>query len=282
MDKVKVDGSVCFWSLSDKTDRSLLEIGLRSIGMEDLMPPVRPSPAILRDALQQACGDARTLIRPLGDRRGFAVVEEQRGTNNNGYSERFTVKTKDVANGLGLEFNGDYYKDADKVRLACAEWHGIASSDQVANVLVKAVAMLKGISLRPSGAIYWVPGTAVDTWTKLGAVIEMASSSASKIYRISHDFDDAAVRAVCDAVIHEIETDTERIEEDVLGGELGERALEGRQREAENMRSKVLIYQDLLAVGLGGLTSNLDKLEQTIATATLQASANKTRTLQLV
>lgn len=270
--KIKVDGSVAFWTLTDKTDRVTLETGLKDIGLQSLMPPMRPGPAILRDALQDACGNARTLIRPLGDRRGFAVVDEVRGATTNSYLERFTVKAQDLNGSIGLEFGGNYHNDSAKVRLSCAEWHGIASSDQVANVLVRAVAMFSGISLRPSGAIYWIPGSAVNQWTALGRVIENAGGG-SRVYRISHDFDDEAVKAVRDAVIHEIQSETQRIEDDVMNGDLGKRALESRELEAQAMRAKVQLYQGLLSTGLDALTTHLDALEQSIATASLMASA---------
>lgn len=273
MNSIKVDGSVAFWSLAEKTDRDQLQSGLQTIGLEKLMPPKRPNPAILRDALQQSCGGPRTLIRPLGDRLGFAVVDELRGESSNGYQERFTVKARDLSGRMGTEFNGNYSADYNKVQLACAEWHGIASADQVANVLVKAVSLMNGIALRPSGAIYWIPGAAVQQWTALGKVIETAGIG-SKVYRISHDFDDEAVKAVRDAIIHEVESETKRIESDILSGELGTRALESRDAEAQAMRDKVLVYQSLLSSGLGKLTEQLDALEQSIATATMMAATS--------
>jgi hypothetical protein len=130
-----------------------------------------------------------------------------------------------------------------------------------------------GTRLRPSGAVYWIPGPKLDDWARVGRAVEAAADGgASAVYLLRHRLDAEAVRAVRDAVVAEVQGEAERIRTEVTGGQLGGRALETRQGQAADLRAKVLLYEDLLNVGLAGLHQAVDAADQAAATAALLLS----------
>lgn len=138
---------------------------------------------------------------------------------------------------------------------------------------MKVVESLGGTRLRPTGAVYWVPGHRVADWAEVAAAVEGASEGKpSAVYLLRHRIDPDAVRAVRDAVVAEVQTEATRIRAEVLSGELGGRALETRQRLAHELRDKVLLYEHLLHVGLDDLHAAVDAADQAAASATLLLS----------
>ena len=126
----------------------------------------------------------------------------------------------------------------------------------------------------PSGAIYWLPGHRLDEWARIALAVENAADGAlSAVYVLRHRLDHDAVRAVRDAVVAEVQAEATRIRDDVLAGELGGRALETRQQQAADLRSKVLLYEELLNVGLKGLHRAIDEADQAAATAAILLGA---------
>ena len=94
------------------------------------------------------------------------------------------------------------------------------------------------------------------------------------MYVLRHRLDADAVRAVRDAVVAEVQAEADRICEEVAAGDLGGRALETRKKQAADLRQKVLLYEDLLSVGLAGLHQAVDRADQAAATAALLLGAH--------
>ena len=94
------------------------------------------------------------------------------------------------------------------------------------------------------------------------------------MYLLRHRFDVESVRAVRDAVVAEVRGEVKRIRDEVDSGELGPRALETRQAQARELREKVLLYEDLLNVGLADLHRSVDAADQAAATAALLLGAS--------
>lgn len=122
--------------------------------------------------------------------------------------------------------------------------------------------------------MYWIPGHKLDDWTAVARAVEAAADGRpSAVYLLRHRLDADAVRAVRDAVVAEVSAEAQRIRDEVQTGELGGRALETRKAEAAGLRDKVLLYEDLLAVGLAGLHAAVDAADQATATAALLLGA---------
>jgi hypothetical protein len=262
-----VGGAVAFWALADWTNRARLEAEFGVLGLAGLVPDPRPAPACLRAALDDLFGGPRVLVRPLASRDGFAVVKEDRGLAANRYATDLTARVTGHPPALAFD---PWDGRAVRVEEAYRAQLGRVPAAQVSTALVKAVEALGGIRLRPSGAVYWVPGPRLEEFAAAaGAVERAAESRPSSVYLLRHRLDRDAVRAVRDAVVHEVRAEAERICAEVNTGELGGRALEARHKQAGELRQKVLLYEDLLSVGLQGLHAAVDQADQAAATAAL-------------
>ena len=261
-----VGGAVTFWSLADWSNRPRLQAAFAAIGLDAFVPDPRPAPACLKDALEDVLGGPRVLVRPLAARDGFAVVQEDRGVAANAYAIRLTAAVR----GESDPVFDPWCPEADRVADAYHRQLGRVPAAQLSAALVKVVEALGGIRLRPGGAVYWVPGHRLDEWAAAGHAAESAAAGRpNAVYVLRHRLDADAVRAVRDAVVHEVRAEADRICLEVAGGDLGTRALEARQRQAGELRQKVLLYEDLLSVGLQGLHAAVDQADQAAATASL-------------
>jgi hypothetical protein len=139
----------------------------------------------------------------------------------------------------------------------------------------RVIESMGGTRLRPGGAVYWMPGPRIAEWAEVGQAIEQAGEGRpSAVYILRHRLDRDAVRAVRDAVVQEVQTEADRICSEVTAGELGARALEARKKQASDLRSKVLLYEDLLAIGLQGPHTAVDQADQAAASAALLLAAH--------
>ena len=269
--QLDVGGAVTFWSLADWSDRPRLQAAFARAGLDGFVPDPRPAPACLKDALEDVLGGPRVLVRPLASRDGFAVVREDRGVAANAYS---TLLTASVRDGHDPMFD-PWTPDAGRVADAYRRQLGRVPAGQLSAALVKAVEALGGTRLRPGGAVYWVPGPRLDEWAAAGHAAEQAAEGRpSAVYVLRHRLDADAVRAVRDAVVTEVQGEAARICEEVSTGDLGGRALETRKKQAADLRQKVLLYEDLLSLGLAGLHLAVDRADQAAATAALLLAAH--------
>jgi hypothetical protein len=268
-----VGGAVAFWTLAEWSDRDRLRQEFRALGLESFVPEPRPASSALRDALDEVLGGPRVLVRPLAAKDGFAVVREDRGSDRNSYSTCLVARVTDDAFPHPA-FDPWDHPHVRTVRDAFRTQLGRLPAVQLSAALVRVVDALGGTRLRPSGAVYWIPGPKLDEWARVGRAVEVAADGgASAVYLLRHRLDADAVRAVRDAVVAEVQGEAERIRTEVAAGQLGGRALETRQGQAADLRAKVLLYEDLLNVGLAGLHQAVDAADQAAATAALLLSA---------
>ena len=162
---------------------------------------------------------------------------------------------------------------SNAVRTAYETQLGRVSASQLSFSLVKIVEYLGGTRLRPSGAVYWIPGPKLDEWSQVAQAIEQAAEvRPSAVYVLRHKLDADAVRAVRDALVAEVQDEATRIRDEVLSGELGGRALVTRKNQVCGLRSKVLLYEEILEVGLNGLHKAIDEADQAAVTAAIMLS----------
>jgi hypothetical protein len=271
--QIDIGGAVVFWSLAEWTDRDRLHAGLEPLALGHFVPEPRAATACLKDALEEVLGGPRTLIRPLARRDGFVVVQEQRGEQGNAYCQELLARIVE-GNGAPCPEFSPCDDRAAKVLESYRRQLGLLHATQVSTVLVKLVESLGGTRLRPSGAIYWLPGHRLDDWQKAADVFAQAGRGRpSAVYLLRHKMDADAVRAVRDAVVAEVQAEAMRIHDEIMTGELGGRALEHRQAQAAALRAKVLLYEELLDLGLQGLHQAVDRADQAAAAAVLLASA---------
>jgi hypothetical protein len=270
---LRLGGAVVYWTLSEFTFRDRLADGLGDAGFGDLAPDARPATAALKAALEQTLGGSRVLIRPLQSRDGFAVVEEQRGQTENLYTQRLSARVQGEGAFARLAFSSMDERSL-AVQQAFDLHQGLIAAHQVSECLVGIVERLGGTRLRPSGGFYWLPEAKLDLWQEVAAAVEKAAFGrphACYVLRVAMDAD--AVRAVRDAIVAEVSAEANRIRTEVLSGQLKERALESRRLEAEDLRDKVALYEQLLDTGLAYLREAIDAAEEAASAAALLISA---------
>lgn len=266
-----IGGAVVFWSLAEATDRDKLRTGFARLGLADFVPDDRVPSAVLRDALEDTLGGPRTLVRPLSSRDGFAVVCEDRGTRHNVYATSLVARVGGDPPAVDFDPIDDR---APRVLASYRKHAARVPATQLSAALVKVVDSLGGTRLRPSGAVYWVPGHKLADFADVATAVEAAADGRpSAVYLLRHRLDADAVRAVRDAVVAEVTADATRIRDEVTTGDLGGRALETRKKQAAELRAKVLLYEDVLSVGLAGLHRAVDAADQAAAAAAILLSA---------
>ncbi len=264
-------GLVVFWTLSEFTDRRRLMAAWSQAGFNKFVPEARANVAVLRDALNEVFAGSRFLVRPLSSRTGFAVVREDRGQDENSYAPVLSAK---VFGDQTPIYSGDVGK-ADEVNAAYHRHLGRVTSQQLSASLVKVLYDLGGTRLRPSGSVYWLVSDRGDAWDRVVSGFEQAADGGRSVgYMLRHDMDADAVVAVRDAIVHEVTTEAARLSQDILSGELGDKAVESRKREALLLKRKVSEYEAILGVGLDHLKRTLDRVDQADATAALLLAAD--------
>ena len=274
----QIDGGVLFYSLTPWTSRPLLTDLLTAAGLERYAPSRRDPVACLRDALAVCFGQGRRLVRPLAKGAGYAVIAEERGDHENAYRQLCSAAWKNNAVTLNMDMNTAYEAEFanaaakldDEFLTQCA----YLSAAQVGNMLVAILHDLGGTRLRPQGAVYWLPAAKLETWRQIAGIVEQSGQKGTnKCYLIRHRMDEDAIRAVRDAVVLEIESETAAVAADVATGTLGKRALEYRQDLAIRLRAKIKDYETILGRGLDSLHGQLDQVELAAAQASLILAA---------
>jgi len=276
-----VGGAVVFWTASECTNRDKLRIGLQAIQLAQFVPDPRPPASVLKDALEETLGGARILVRPLADRDGFTVIKEERGQNANYYATELIARVRNP-NVPTIEYD-PYDARAIRVNESFQRHSSTIPATQLSACLVKIVDALGGTRLRPTGAVYWIPQHKLDEWSLVAQAVESASEGKpSAVYLLRHRLDSEAIRAIRDAVICEVQAATTRMADEIAIGDLGSRALETRKVLAQELREKVLLYEDLLSVGLTELHRAIDQADQAAATASLLLASQSNPVLQNV
>ncbi len=269
---ISLGGAVVFWSLGEFSDREQLRQGFASLGKEGLTPEVRTQAACLRDSLADLFQERNgLLIRPLAKKNGFAVIAEERGEDTNALTHVITAK---IEGDNQISLSPFHQDQAEQLKESYDRYMGMVRPAGLASSLVKALGTLGGQRLRPGGSVYWLPGDRLGEWASICAIVEASACNGTKsaIYRIEHDFDSESVRAVRDAVIEEVQAASARLKKEILSGDLGERALETRQCQAEELRRKVELYETLLGEGLESCKAVIEEAANAEATAIILQS----------
>lgn len=269
-ESLRIGGAITLWNLSEFSDQRDLEDGLARLGLEKFAPARRPPVAALREAMQEVVGGPRILIRPLDDKNGWCAVKEDRGKHVNQYEHVMTARIDDT---LQISFS-PFDDQALKVVDCFNEHAGYLHAADVSRALVEILDSMVATSLRPRGAVYWLPDYRVSEWNRVAQVVEDASvGRLSAVYLLRNIMDGDACRAVMDSVIAEVKTAAEGIDREIREGKLGVRGLEHRETMAQELRKKVSEYEDLLGVELVRLHEIVDQTETAACRAAVLASA---------
>lgn len=271
---LKVDGVLTFWSVGKYTHLETLAEGLTALGYADCVPEPRTPSAALKDALVHCFKGRDYEVKSLKNRDGFEVIRIDRGDVANRYTNRLTAKIVDNGGSPQIQFS-PLDSTAGAVVAQFNEQLGLVLPDQVSDGLVKLIERLGGTRMRPRGGVYWLPSHCLGTWDGVAKVLAKCGHSGTDntVYLVRHTWDPDSLAAVRDAFTAEVRAEAERIHSDIFGGQLGERAIEHRRQQAEDLRKKILLYEEVLNTSLASLHEQVDKAEQAEATAALVLAA---------
>ncbi len=281
-----VCGAVTFWRLQGACDFEKLKAALDGSG---ITPPSLPSAT---EALKRACteqAEKHLLVRPLPNRGGFALVRETPNpeTGTHSYTDELVVKLKVEKNPDGTTLTSlsrpGGEKDSERAALLASKVRASydaalmrLDSADVGSWLVTLAKKLQAVSLRESGGVYFVPRPSMTTWRNVTRAL--AGNSAHVVAEIPSLRADEAVAAVLDALTREAEAAMKAVREALAVPEddaaaLGSRALQTKQREAEELQSKLASYEQLLDVKLDAVREALAGTQGSLSRAYLAAIA---------
>jgi hypothetical protein len=281
-------GAVTYWGIDRRSNLGTVREAFDSVGLLDRAPEERAAHSILRDALVDVLGGPTVLVRPLQEAKRFGVVRELRGRTQSGnlYDTALTAWCDDMGTPRFETTSGPWDALAASLQVSPYdligtlegkfEWlKGVASQGQVSAALVSAASAMHGTTLRPSGAVYWVPERSVEKWSRLAGQVEGAAlDRKSVVYLLRMFMDMDSARAILDAITHEVESQLGTIEREVEAGDLQRRGLENRVEASTELREKVALYAEFLQQPLETLTAQCDRVKTLSATAIMDLSAS--------
>jgi hypothetical protein len=261
-------GVITFWTLKD-TQMSHLREAFGAAGIGDFCPaPVTPMRA-LKMALSAIYGDH--LIRQLAG-NGYAVVTEQRGDEDNQYVTTRVVHLDERDEVVLNESDEDDQQIMDGYQ----SHREVISASALGGVLAKLVTGITSATpLRPTGGIYWFAGEHLAKWENICNAVEKAGKDSgveNRLYIVRHDLDNDSIRAVRDCLIADVQRAAKILSDQIADGDIGERGLSSKEREARELAKKVKDYETILGGGVESLLKVLENVETSAATAILTLS----------
>jgi hypothetical protein len=268
---IQADGAVVYWS-AGPTRRDLLIANLRALSIEHMVPEQRTDAACLRSAIKDYCDehsqrrrgrDKIIQARKQQRKNGFEVLDVNRGEDGNDYQMDFAAR---VDNGFVIAPRCPF---RDQLQKLFDAHKGQLTGAAVGSFLVDVLGQLKGIALRPHGGVYWIPGSSLEDWERIAAVVEKCATDGGKntLYAITHLFNEASVRAVKDAIVDEVTAASESLVEDIKTNDLGPDALIRRQIMAASLHARVKQYEAILGQALTTLHDTVRVAEEAAAAA---------------
>lgn len=270
-----IAGAVTYWSLAEWSDVDRIRAALAAMALEGFAP-APPTPTVaLRRALSEVFRRRSKLVRPLREGR-FAVVDEERAGDDLEYAIELRASAPE-ADGDGDEpaFEPINHAAIPAVEDAYRRYRARVPALAVSGALTALAQHLGGVRLRESGGVFWLPADALDNWQAVVRAFEAAAESGGTVvYRLRTVVDDAAVRAVGDAVTREVEEAVADIREKVRD-QVRPTALRRRVDESEAVLDKIERYEKILNQPLGALRKAAQEAEREASLAALASLGSK-------
>ncbi len=261
-----VTGAVVYWTMSGDDDLAKLREEWTKAELPEEWLPTPPSP---KAALGRAAKDLQTkqrLIRqdPKG---GWSVVHEGVKDGELGYQLGVRVHlsgTEDqevVADPETLD-REHAQEDFERVKIEFARVRSTVGAVDASGWLIQMARRLRGVSLRDSGGVYFIPKGDVDRFRAVRDALKAAS--ASRVFMIPAMRSADAVAAVLDAVKRESEELAQETR-DVFTDQLGHRAARTRVELLDALIKKIEGYEKLLNVKMTEQTTELRGLRKKLA-----------------
>lgn len=271
--EVSIGGSVVFWTLSNSTDHGIMKEGLEGIGLGRFVPEVQTPYAALKNSLVRTFGSRRTLIRDVKNRREYAVVKETVLKDPTGGKDTVKHDVQFIAyvaddEVLFREENGLPFhpSQATTCQAIFEEELGRVSAPSLARRIVQIVEFGKGVPLRGTGGIYWIPDAHMFLWDAVAGICQKASSK-NNLYRLNTAKDDDALVAVSAAIAAQVESSMETLRGE-MQRDVGDRAKRTTRKKAALLQKKVEFYEGLFGTTMESVKDSCDDLAETVVVAT--------------
>jgi len=260
-------GKNVFFSTGSKTNADKLQKGLEALGFGKSAPKKNSKLIALHQALKGVCGSKSRLIRPLKGEPGYAVVREQKGSD--GKSLSHTIEFDAL---MPTDSEYPFFRDSAGNLFSPPEENAIVQRFQIekervqasaiSKSLVKIIDDLHGISLRPSGGIYWVPQGAVAHMEKVADCFRDAcEGNLNKIYFQTTVFDDDLRESVIVGLTQSIETEVRQMLEVLNNPDIGKRAKNTKRDRCGKLLKRITGYERMFRVSLQELQKQVSEVE---------------------
>jgi hypothetical protein len=278
-------GKTITFTLSSNTDPDELKKLLENISvigrdgkprsykrLAKFSPKANSPKAGLHASLMKLYGRSGHLVRTLKGKRGYAVVREERNnagsvTGNSAtllHTTLFEV-TLDQSDSLvptWEEIENNALPDSLKntIQAEFVRQLKVCSHNALARSVVRMIDSLHGISLRPTGGVYWLPEQAIDVWNQVADAIEI-SGPGNNIYGFRTAFDEESAATILDALTRNVMEEVERMAEEVADADLdlGKRAMTTKLARAKMLKNRVAHYGKMLGTVAAEASKKMDK-----------------------
>lgn len=263
------NGATVYWSLRDGANLQQLQEGFSTLGLDAAIPEELEDSIAVRRALSKVFPTRRTLVRPMERRGKWAVVQETVGQEELEHEHTLTVEAIRADYGQKTVIVQPYLSEWGRpIQDAFMEEKKTLPSSRLGKSLTTVIASLRGISLRESGGFYWIPQEGLELWKEVGEVV--AAAGGGTLYALKTALDNATVSAVCDGLTAQVESEVERLTEEISSGELQKRAIRNRKARARKLDELVSFYSGILGKALNGLTGKVEEINTVVTIAELQ------------
>ncbi len=266
-DATTPSGNIVMWALHGSVSHTDLVAAWEARGGDATMLPKPTKPArALRRALHALAGKRR-LVRPLGQDRGHALVDE-RATDDS--LEHHTGARARVEGGALRVHDADPETEASIAQGFVAH-QGLVLAADIGDWLVSLVpSSLDGVALRPKGGVYFVPPHATEMLDRIDGTLRAVGIA--RIFRVPAMRSADAVETILHAVQNEARDAAVVLAEALADGTYTtRRGWEARVADLDALEAKVARYEALLGSNLDAFKAKLVPLRAGLAAAALAA-----------
>jgi len=263
-------GALSWWTMGQETSPEDLTSGLTRLEMPNAEAKPRTWHAALKAAMGEMFDKTEELVRPLKNpkKNGYAVVVEDKGKEDNDYSERKVIAkvseegvveiTRGIADQYEMQRLTNYYRSV---------LPGSAVTSKCVHIINKKYG---GLTLKKNGGLYFIPDEWVGSWMRVCEVVAESAlrDSCNDMSVNPMELNEMTIRDLRNAITKEVTAAAKELQEDITGGELGEQALLNRATRAQELRQRTRVYEALLNETLEVCHVALDTAVEAFSTAT--------------
>ena len=250
------DGYHVFWELGPMDHSYMLE-KLTELGIPQFVEPPMSCTESLRAALVDYklgnksylnSGVDDLVIEPLQDRSdGLALVRRKRGRVKNGHDTLFSVRVvPDGPTETLTVTKVDSTITVDEYTLLCNyhKYRQLVDTGSLGRSLVNILGHYHATCLKDSGGLYYLPGMYNPEFEQVAEVYKNGCGGRVSLVQIV--MGDSARASIMAGITPELKAAAAEIVEQVATGDLGERALNHRNKKALTLFTKATEYEAIL------------------------------------